>query len=119
MASKAETYAMLSAMLPIRLDPDRQGDLLYRINHYAESALAVPGLRINRLRSWHGIVYKLGTASIGGPRTTILEQGACLLELDINTDAERTEAIPAERLPQLFRELAEFGAGVIARGEHD
>jgi hypothetical protein len=117
--SKADTYVFLAGMLPFRLDPDRTGDFLYRVNRYATSGRAVPGLRINRLRTWHAVAFKVNAGVVGSAKQLVHEQSACLLELDINTDAERGEEVPPDQLPGLLRELVELGTDVIARGEHD
>jgi hypothetical protein len=118
-SSKADAYALLGTMLPFRLDPDRTGDILYRINRYATSDVAVPALQINRLRTWNAIRFRMGAGAVGSPKPLVHEQDACVVELDINTDGDRTEVIPSDRLPQLLRELAALGTDVLTRGEYD
>lgn len=116
--TKEESFRTLSSLLPFRVDAQREGDLFYAINRYATSQSAVPNLRLNRYRKWSAVKFQLRTGLPGKLTDLVGEQHGCFLELDMNTDADRTEElIPKEQLGSLLWELAALGTAITERGD--
>lgn len=123
MESKVAGYQQLAAYLPfVQLDPHNSSDFLYQINR-PRTAESVPGLILNRLSRWSvtaqqelGIGIPLNPSQ---PMHTMIgrEAYACRLELDINTDAKRTESLPHDSLGQLFMELVRLGKVIVSTGD--
>lgn len=97
-------------------------DLLYRVGYPRLSKSGIRDLKINRLASWSVIRVALhmrqsGPAGDEASRTITDDMFAAHLELDINTDAEYTSALPQGKLASLMRELVSLGSEIAARGE--
>ena len=113
-ASAKEAYRVLADRLPsvkLESNPD---DFLLQINRRKESDV-VDGLPINRLSTWS----KMNVAIVIEPGRPFKWPDRCYsaLELDINTAPERTEVLPSESLPRLFRELACLGTDIAEHGD--
>lgn len=119
--SRDQAYTQLNDYLPdVNVAPASR-DFMYRINRPRESELGIPGLRINRLVTWSAvkIMFQMNMRTIGGPAETVTQQDleGCLVQLDINTNEDRTDAIPHERLPDVWGELVDLGTEILARGD--
>jgi hypothetical protein len=114
-ASAKEAYRVLAAHLPtVNLDAN-PNDFLLQINRRKENSDVVDGLPINRVSTWS----KLNVAVFIEPGRPFTWPERCYsaLELDINTAPERTDVLPRDSLPQLFRELASLGIDIAERGD--
>jgi hypothetical protein len=121
----AAAYRRLGAYLPsVRLDPESY-DFMYRINRRKLSEHSgVPGLTLNRLGTWSAAKFRIQvTPEVGGlpPRPVqVGEYGyACVVSIDVNSDAEREEEIQNGALPALFRELVDAATAIALRGDRD
>ena len=117
---REEGYHRLAAYLPFAPDPDRSSDLRYEINRHRDSRVQ-PGLTINRLQAWsvprfRSTVVPTGTrlvvANVAGS-----ERFAVSFEPDVNTDAEFLEALPAERIADLAKELIDLATELAIEGD--
>jgi hypothetical protein len=114
-----DTYRILGNCLPAIkaiLDPN-PNDFALQINRRKASGL-VPGLAFNRFSTW----AKMNLATLVEPGRPLKwnESGSyCTLELDVNTPPEYAHILPRERLPELFRELAESGIHLAEYGDTD
>jgi len=118
-----EGYRFLDAYLPdVTLSPD-SSDFSYSINRKRPSKSGIEGLYINRLSKWSILRWELraGVISVAMPPPTHLvrEDGgfACLVDLDINTPAEREDPLPVDQLSAIWAELVALGFEIAARGD--
>jgi hypothetical protein len=113
-ATQQEAYRVLAAHLPaVNLDPN-PNDFFFQINRRKTSTV-VAGLPINRVSTWS----KMNVTFSVEPGTPFTWPDNCYtaLELDINTAPEKTDILPSESLPRLFRELASLGVEIAERGD--
>ncbi|HEY9669793.1 MAG TPA: hypothetical protein V6C91_23475 [Coleofasciculaceae cyanobacterium] len=109
----------LSVYLPFNVEED-SSDLFYQINRPRKSNSAdIPNLMINRLSKWNVVLLASIVVSSSQPAQYISQpaQLAVRLELDINTAADFSTALPAEQLPQIFQELVELGREITREGD--
>jgi hypothetical protein len=115
--SREESYRLLGAYLPFSPDPITSSDLRYQINRPRVSH-ALTDLKVNRLQVWSSGFFRLQSGAAAKENEMILhEQHAVSLELDINTEAQFMGSLPAERLPDLLRELAQYATELAAEGD--
>ena len=116
-----EAHARISAMVPsLELPMDEfVGDVVYQINR-SRLSTQVDGVRINRLNRWSvttGQAMDLsladGTLAIKDTVPTTMVR----LQLDINTDARRTDAFTSDQLPSLWGELVALGNEISRDGD--
>lgn len=92
-------------------------DFHYQVNRPRKSLL-IEGISINRLVKWHEVVWQVMTIEPAtGRKFEGTPQPGALLELDINTEAERSTELPAGQLPRLLDELRSLAAEIIERGD--
>lgn len=122
--SKEAGYRALAPLLPaVQLDPLRSSDLVYQINRHAVSPSAVEGLHINRLSHWSVVRFKLIAFQVtgGGPpvavNDAVPDANAVRLQLDVNTDAERSEFLPNTAIVPIVEELIRFSDEIADRGD--
>jgi hypothetical protein len=103
----------------VRIDPKNSKDLVYQINRPRQSQ-SLPGLKLNRLSKWSFVVSQVlqinagvMTANLGSAPPV----PSALLELDLNTDAERTDPIPNGSLPAILDELAALVLEIATSGD--
>jgi hypothetical protein len=122
--SKMDAYLKLGKRLPtVRLDAENSTDFSYQINR-PRSSKVLPGLSINRLSQWacNQLVHQM-IAVQNGSRLEVLRppeaQTAyrCRLELDLSTSQDRREALPSDRVPNLFMELVELAREISEMGD--
>lgn len=115
-------YEVLMKLLPaVKLDPKGSSDFTYSINRPRSSA-NIRDLKINRLSRWavaqlKGIQIQ---AAIPGEISVVEGPGdwsAVRVELDVNSAAERVEALPAEQQGALFQELLKLSEEIAIKGE--
>lgn len=118
-------YKLLDGYLPsITMDPDNSSEFSYSINRHRK-AHDFDDIHVNRISKWSVIRLQSMMISmnmlIGQQATTDAAQGQALealrLDLDINTDAERTQLLPTNQLPGLFRHLVDLGKEIIEKGD--
>ncbi|QDU56154.1 hypothetical protein [Aeoliella mucimassa] len=117
--SKEETYKFLDTCLKdIKVDPSSQ-EFQYRINRPRKSDV-IAGLAINRLSTWTAAKFAIravsGDQTQNQPVISHTHYG-CVLQLDINTDADRKESIEHESLHKLWDELAKMAAEIVHEGD--
>lgn len=113
-------HRLLSAYLPIKLDPEDASDFGYQINRRRDSKSGIPGLRINRLSKWSVLSIQTIELSLGQSAARYYpggEQFACRLELDINTIQEFQGEFSREQLPGVFQELVDLGCEIASLGD--
>ncbi|MFN0199797.1 MAG: hypothetical protein ACKVT0_23845 [Planctomycetaceae bacterium] len=118
-------YRLLLPLLPeLRIDPEMSSDLSYQINRFTTSRV-VEDLRVNRLSIWQVMQFHLmgiegagghGPAVVRSVNDTVLASAA-RLQIDVNSDAYRTEVLPSGTIGPLSEELLAL-AGVICREGH-
>jgi hypothetical protein len=113
-----EAYQYLrEAIGGARFDLDGAHDFSYQINRPRESAI-LRGVQLNRLAKWSAIKWqRVVIASATGRQAVGPESFANRLSLDINTPAQRAEALPQDSLGNLFRELVQLGTEISQRGD--
>jgi len=116
-ADTEQTYRQLSAYLPFRLDEKGSRDFHYRINRPRTSKTLPTGTKINRVLNWSALRIKSFGGHLGQPAFQVDEKTFCLLDLDINTDAEFSGELPKEQLPILLRELIDLATEIAAEGD--
>lgn len=109
-------HRVISQFLPFNLDESNVSDFFYQINRPRDSRDAQ--MRINRLTRWS--VAQGGTVSFAiGPnevtRSYSGAQYACRLELDVNTQADRTT--PINDKISLFEEMVGYGMEIAQNGD--
>jgi hypothetical protein len=115
-ANAKEAYQVLAAHLPrVNLDPN-PNDFLIQINRRKASTV-VDGLLLNRVCTWSKFSVTYSVDSPAGTPFSLPGHCYSTLELDINTAPERTEILPPQSLPRLFRELASLGVEIAERGD--
>jgi hypothetical protein len=114
-ATSDEALIQLVEFLPtVRLSPG-VADLRYRLNRPRPSK-ANPEVRINRLAEWsvgHTTLVQVGP---GGEEPTA-SSPISILELDINTPAERTDALPRQDVGSLIGEMSELALELAEHGD--
>ena len=116
---RREGYVNLSRYLhDIKIDVDNSKDFSYQINRPRPSS-ALVGININRLSKWGVILAQSLSIQIGAPNIPQLGPGfhGMRLELDISTEAERTEALPGEKCQPLLDELVSMGLEISDKGD--
>jgi hypothetical protein len=113
--SREKGYGLISNYLNFDLDP-RSFDFTYQINRPRQSFSVATGLKINRLVRWS--IARTMRVSLTEDRVTHEPQNSFFrLELDMNTEAERVEPIPAQLLLQLYDELIDLGKEIVREGD--
>lgn len=117
--TRAEGYEKIGAYLPVVPDPSTS-DFLYQINYPVESQSGVEGLRLNRLSKWSVAAIKSFNLSLSPTRPiTTTERKAVFalrLELDVNTNPESQQSIPAARLGAVYDELVHHAMLLASEG---
>lgn len=124
MKDREEGYRNLSQILKtVAVDPVDSEDFLFQINRPRKSKV-LEGLRINRLAKWsvgvlRGLSLRLtaAKASVMANANVASSYHFCRLELDVNTDAERIEALPQAQLAEIFSELVDQASEIAERGD--
>ena len=116
--TKVEGYALLKKLLPVpEFDPKIETDIFWQVNRPRPSKV-VHGLRINRLSKWQVVEVRILSVGIDGksnpatPGTPLLQ-----LELDINTDGERTAPFKKSALNPLLEELTKLSIEIASVGD--
>ena len=99
-------------------DLNNASEFVYQINRARPSRI-VSGLKVNRLVKWHASAWQSVQLEIGAATRTVtgkLNVGA-VITTDINSEAERVEPLPADRIAALLDELRDLTAEVRERGD--
>lgn len=108
-------YELLRDKLKIvKIDTARFRDFILRLNVATNSAL--DGLKLNRLTTWNTIFVRLALFNPAGNQQPTPDKHYCVCELDMNTDAERVEALGIERVVSVIEELRAEGVRFLAAG---
>jgi hypothetical protein len=113
-------YTQLNDYLhTVQLSPDNS-DFMYRINRRRISKCGIPNLQINRLMSWsflrwEGLMFTIPPEIV--PASPEHGGYACRLELDINTSPEFKQALPPNKLKDLWQELTNLGVEIASEGD--
>lgn len=100
-----ETYNLFSEVIPsIDWSGQDVSDFFYRLNRPTTSKV-VAGMKLNRLCSWAAIRLQ-GFVPLGTRMVSMNAHHALRVEIDVNTDAERVDAIDADPVT-LAKELTE------------
>ncbi|MEX2174144.1 MAG: hypothetical protein WD872_07265 [Pirellulaceae bacterium] len=113
------SYELLDRWLSAVKVDQSSTDFQYRINRKRSSASGLSGLEINRLSTWSAVKMEVGmqVMASGAARAISRETYGCMLQIDINTHAERKEELPRDRLLPLWEELVRFGSEIAALGD--
>ncbi len=121
-ADRTGGYRVLSGLLPtVTFDPDTDEDLFFQISRPRQSATF--GITINRLCKWTVPIRSVVSVQIGpgGNPAAVVREGpeshAAVVELDINTDRQREEPIPAEHLVPLLKEFVGIAGNILTEGD--
>jgi len=116
---RKSSYEVLKSLLTsVEVVPDRMQELLYRVNWPTESGL-VQGLKVNRVTSWSALEIRLATLEVTGSPHLVPSNvlNVVRLEIDNNTDADRTISIPQAQIGAVFKELITFASEIARNGE--
>ena len=122
-SDRREGYICLQRFLPaVTVDADGSEDIIYRINRPRVSATSGEALKINRVCTWMVPTRTtlLVPASPGPQQGTLLTDSAttCLsVELDINSDQNRTSPIAPARVVQVLQESVQMAGDILQRGD--
>ncbi len=113
-----DTRKEITNYLPfLTLEDTSAGDLIYQINRPVQS-LVIPELPINRLTTWKQLQQVTLTVRPGVDAVPSSEYIFVLQTvLDINTDAERSESLPSEKIQGMFTELINRGTEILENGD--
>ena len=118
--SREGCYRILDACLPdVNVDPQSH-DFVYRINRRRIARSVTDGMLINRLSNWSAIKMTIASLAMGTPSGTQLrptELQGCRLEVDINTDGERSEPLPRAFFLEIWHELVALGQEIAVQGD--
>jgi hypothetical protein len=120
--SRQDAYGLLDRYLRcVDVDPNST-DFLYRVNRALPFSTVVDGLVINRLVAWAALLvmhYRqiMTGHALQAPERVRQGLHGVLLELDVNTAAERHDAIPQDRLAPLFAELTDLARDLARDGD--
>jgi hypothetical protein len=108
----SESVGLLRKWLPALQIDDAAEDLVYRINRPTLS----DEMRMNRLGTWSAVLEQRVEISGDGvhqgpPAPTVV------LEIDINTDANRNEPIPQEKLAKVLEVMTREFSSVALNGD--
>lgn len=113
------SYEKLAQLLPIKLDSKRDSDFQLRLNRPLISS-TVGGLTVNVLASWASVQFTSSFVGIvggsSGPISQLGQDHFVQAALDVNTDANRVEALPKENLTGLLNELKAISLRLLAEG---
>ena len=119
-SDREQAYAQLRDSLKNYVKVDvRSSDLQYQINRSRTSAV-VEKLKINRLSKWAAIRAGIGVMLPTGERVgSGVEEHACVLELDINTDGERPkeDVMSRDQLIGVVDEMIGFSQEILLQGD--
>jgi len=116
-------YRTVSRYLPaVKLDPSVSSDFSYSINRPRPSKSGIDGLKVNRLSRWSVVQVQEFQVQGTVPGGVALVEGAAdfqavRVELDVNTAAERNDALPQDRQLSVFHELTGLVEEIAARGD--
>jgi hypothetical protein len=109
-------YSRLPDYVPVEVSPD-SSDFIYQINLPAPSALAIPGLRVNRLSKWSMAAWRVLALTNGGTAVGFRDPSYALrLELDINTVPDASVTLPRSEWPAIFDELVAVAIDIATNG---
>lgn len=101
----------------LSLETASAGDLIYQINRPVQSEV-IPDLLINRLTTWKELQKIILTVQPGHDTAPSSESFFVLQTvLDINTDVERSESLPSEKIQGMFTELINRGTEILKTGD--
>ncbi len=127
-AQRSEAYAVLGQHLhTVKMDPAME-ELVYQVNRPRAVPLrpgAKDSIKMNRLGKWSAqkVTRSLAVIPAGGGFPVIVASDVttlgytCRAELDLNTDAEHTDVLPADCLVPLFGQLIEAAVHLAEQGE--
>ena len=97
---------------------DGGSEFVYQMNRPRESRV-LPGLLINRLTRWNAASWQPITFEVAG--TAQVHKGpakvGALVTTDVNTDGDRLNALPPEKLVSLFDELRDLTIEIRDKGD--
>lgn len=109
-----ETYKKLDEFIDeVDLKPEFE-DFLFQINKKTQSQV-ITELEINRLEKWASMriqAEQMDNAQVINEDTI----HTCKLEIDVNTDANRTEELEDKSIENLFDELKRLGREIVSTG---
>lgn len=116
--SKEAGYRKLADYLPgVQINSAGSEDFLYQINR-PRTSRTIPALRVNRLSKWSVAYFQRFRLGMLLPSAQLGDRThACRIELDMSTPVEHLQALPGDRLGDLFRELADLAAEVVSSGD--
>ena len=123
--NRVDGYKTLQKYLPsLKVDPDGSSDLLYQINR-SRSSKVIEELNINRLQKWSVLALSQFNMQSVGAVPVVREARvqvspalfACRLELDMNSQADRPDPLPATKLLGLYSELVALGKEISLKGD--
>lgn len=118
-------YETLQRYAPsLKLGPGKTSEVFFQINRPRPSK-AVSGLELNRLTKWHvsqrfPVSVQIAIGGAGNVQTGSVfgeSSYSCRLELDLSTDAQRTETFAADTLADLWKELGILAVEIAEKGE--
>jgi hypothetical protein len=124
-SDRVEGYKRLAPFLPgVTLVPEMH-DFAYQVNRQRHEPLPVNGTKqilVNRLQKWHVVVMNHVQVLMQGSGVPFATQAmpigyACRVELDLSTDGQQVEPLPADRVKPLFLRLVEYAVEIANKGD--
>lgn len=120
-ADRVSGYKQLMKFLhKVTIDAENSQDLFYQINRPRPSQVLGANVLINRLSKWTVAQAQFLRLVVGGKIIapyTGGEEFMLRLELDISTPPEVEKALPQAKLPDILKELVDFGVEISERGD--
>ena len=93
-------------------------EFVYQINR-PRLAMAVPNLVINRLTRWNASSWQPVTVELTGGAQVFKGEPkvGAVITTDVNTDGERADALPTEKLLSLFDEMCDLTIEIRDKGD--
>lgn len=115
--SREQSYESIKqALRRQQLDLTDVQDFIIQLNRRTRSK-ALEDMEINQLGKWAGVQTTVELRDTAGFSSRSDAEYGMRVEADINTVAERTELLPADRVTNLVDELTAFGIKLITEGE--
>jgi hypothetical protein len=103
--SLTSAYEILKDNLTsVAVQPGKMRDLWFRVNWPIPSDLTEEKY-LNRLTTWASVTVSTRGGSPGGPLMTMIERYYAYREIDVNSPAEHSDELPADRMVSILDEI--------------
>jgi hypothetical protein len=91
-------------------------EFMYQINRPRDSKVE-PGLKLNRLTRWNASSWQVFQLTGGAQVLQGLVRIGAVITTDLSTDEQRSDPLPAEKMPALYDELCALNTEIRDKGD--